>query len=730
MHFTWTLVLAIVAFSSHSQTFFLDDNGVTIKCVDCQPGDQGVVNGVTYTAVDNEMLFALKDPWISYYDSLPDPAVFETVCTTLVTDIDSLFYIPTMFAGNELWNPNISSWDVSNVTTMVGAFLGTSAHGTNPDLSFWDVGNVTNMDLLFCRSKFDSDISQWDVSSVQSMSRIFCIVGYGEWPFGYNFSEDGSCPSIYPDYYPDYDEHPGGYFDQDISGWDVSNVADFSFAFAGSRFNQDLSSWDVSSAEDMSFMFAGAAFNQPIDLWNVSNVVSFDRMFAGTPFNQDINAWDLTNAHDIGGMFCGCDINQDLSNWNVENVVDMASCFAHTDNFNGDISSWNTGAVQNMRKMFASSESFNSAINAWDVHNVTDMSYMFAGGSQAFNQDLNEWDVSSVDKMTGMFFQNEVFNGEVCAWDVHSVTDMTYMFAGCHWFNSNISNWDVGNVESMEEMFADCWTFNQPIGQWDVGNVESMQEMFIGATAFNQDLSCWCVIQQEDEPWFFLEGATSFEPSNWPQWGDCPDPSSCPDPIPCEISETEGCTDELACNYNPSASSDDGSCEYVDVYTIDGDVSPIAFESTPYTYPGNPTSTYNWGIAGGVIDGGQGTNAIDAIWANAGLQELSVAETTVDGCVGETVTLSVVVLTSGINDLDGKSMSVYPNPTSGNLIVNFGQGASQNNPVLVCTLDGRVLAQWSPAASITLDLSGWESGIYIVRCGAMAQRFVLSTRNQ
>ena len=283
-------------------------------------------------------------------------------------------------------------------------------------------------------------------------------------------------------------------------------------------------------------------------------------------------------------------------------------------------------------------------------------------------------------------------------------------------------------------MFSGCYYFNQPIGTWDVGNVyggyDGMGYMFAGATTFNQDLSCWCVSQFNSEPYAFREGAAAFEPPNWPQWGDCPDPSSCPDPIPCEIPETEGCTDELACNYNPSASSDDGSCEYVDVYTIDGDVSPIAFESTLYTYPGNPTSTYNWGIAGGVIDSGQGTNNIEAIWANAGLQELSVTETTVDGCEGETVTLSVVVLTSGINDPDGESMSVYPNPTSGNLIVNFGQGASQNNPVLVCSLDGRVLAQWSPAASITLDLSGWESGIYIVRCGAMAQRFVLSTRNQ
>ena len=36
-------------------------------------------------------------------------------------------------------------------------------------------------------------------------------------------------------------------FQQDISGWDVSNVKDMAFMFQRSTFNQDISGWDVTN---------------------------------------------------------------------------------------------------------------------------------------------------------------------------------------------------------------------------------------------------------------------------------------------------------------------------------------------------------------------------------------------------------------------------------------------------------------------------------------------------
>ena len=48
-------------------------------------------------------------------------------------------------------------------------------------------------------------------------------------------------------------------FNQDISGWDVSNVNNMYGMFYNAKsFNQDISSWDVSGSTNMNDMFEGA----------------------------------------------------------------------------------------------------------------------------------------------------------------------------------------------------------------------------------------------------------------------------------------------------------------------------------------------------------------------------------------------------------------------------------------------------------------------------------------
>jgi surface protein len=70
-------------------------------------------------------------------------------------------------------------------------------------------------------------------------------------------------------------------FNQDISGWDTSNVKNMTKTFKGAtKFNQPLNSWDVSNVITMGSMFTGAsAFNRPLDLWDVSNVTDMNFMF-------------------------------------------------------------------------------------------------------------------------------------------------------------------------------------------------------------------------------------------------------------------------------------------------------------------------------------------------------------------------------------------------------------------------------------------------------------------
>ena len=57
---------------------------------------------------------------------------------------------------------------MSKVTNMKSIFSGTNFQRTifNQDISSWNVSNVTNMDYMFQGSSFNQDISSWSVNGV------------------------------------------------------------------------------------------------------------------------------------------------------------------------------------------------------------------------------------------------------------------------------------------------------------------------------------------------------------------------------------------------------------------------------------------------------------------------------------------------------------------------------------------------------------------------------------
>ena len=108
-------------------------------------------------------------------------------------------------------------------------------------------------------------------------------------------------------------------FNQNIGGWDVSNVFRMSGMFQNAlAFNQDISNWDVSSVRFMNYMFYKAlSFNQNIGDWDVNSVLSMSAMFGGAEsFNQNIGNWNPRKCYNFQNMFQDTpNFNQDLSNW-------------------------------------------------------------------------------------------------------------------------------------------------------------------------------------------------------------------------------------------------------------------------------------------------------------------------------------------------------------------------------------------------------------------------------
>ena len=139
---------------------YLDANGVTIKARDWAViGDSGEVDGVTYTIIDRETLIAM----IENGDDL------TRVCTSRIVNLESPWW---GINDSDEFNQDISSWDVSNVTSMF--FMFNHLESFNQDISAWDVGNVTDMTSMFYNaSQFNQDLSSWNVDNVTSCN-AFC----------------------------------------------------------------------------------------------------------------------------------------------------------------------------------------------------------------------------------------------------------------------------------------------------------------------------------------------------------------------------------------------------------------------------------------------------------------------------------------------------------------------------------------------------------------------------
>jgi len=571
------------------------------------------------------------------------------VTTTEAPNLSQVSNLNSMFRNTESFNQDLSSWDVSGVSSAYEMFAGAKAF--NGSLAGWEPGaaltNGCDLGGMFRETEvFNQDLSSWDVSKVSSMYELFAKSrafngSLAGWEPGAALANGCDLGGMFRE---------TEVFNQDLSSWDVSKVNSMYEVFARSRafngslagwepgvaltsgcnlgavfrgaeaFNQELSSWDVSKATNMYGMFEEAkvfngslvgwqpgvallggcdlgamfreaeAFDQSLGSWDIAkastlyqmlhysglSAANYDATLIGwaaqenIPVDMNLGAesltycagadarqqliddfsWTINDAGEAddcdGGGIGPADPNHFITIWKTDNdgtsgddqiTIPATGEFTYTwvdtnnpastgsgngndgttitfpragtyevriapigstpfnDIFFGafvagdklkllEIKNW--GAIH--WSEFAFGGCANLTVTATDIPDltgVTDLSFAFSYSGIDEIPNFNDWDVSNVTNMGNLFEQATNFNQSLDRWDVSNVTDMTFMFDGATSFNQPLDSWDVRKLEHFSYMFRDASSFNQSLGAWKL-------ESLLGAVAafFRSGMSC------------------------------------------------------------------------------------------------------------------------------------------------------------------------------------------------------------------------------------------------
>ena len=113
-------------------------------------------------------------------------------------------------------------------------------------------------------------------------------------------------------------------------------------------------------------------------------------------------------------------------------------------------------------------------------------------------------------------------------------------------------------------------------------------------------------------------------------------------------SKIEGCTNVNSCNYNPDATVDDGSCQFLVAGSLEGENNIQPLLTYNYSYQSTDADNFIWNIVNGNIISGQGTSTVSVIWDVAMDGSLSVNAFN-DECSTETEVLNITIDTSEID---------------------------------------------------------------------------------
>lgn len=332
--------------------------------------------------------------------------------------------LSSMFQGANVFNKDIGSWNVSNVTNMSNMFYNATVF--NQDIGNWNVSKVTNMTNMFFNIGFNNGGS----NSIQSWSAPLCTSFSGMFQSAINFNQP--LPNLV-----------------NTSGVGICNMS--SMFQNASAFNQDIGSWNVSKVNNMTFTFYGAnAFNNggsnSIQSWSAPLCTTFSGMFLNAlNFNQP-----LTNLVNTSGI-ASCVLNTMFQNAKVFNNGETG-----LQSIPNIIPS-NAYYTNSTKTLTCPGATFLTTLSTQDVLIIQATGIVYSSNIQSIIDDTNL--VLSIpygsNFLTGVItsIQKQIPGTSPLNWNTSNVTNMSSMFQICTFFNQNIGNWNTQKVTTVANMF-------------------------------------------------------------------------------------------------------------------------------------------------------------------------------------------------------------------------------------------------------------------------------------
>jgi surface protein len=166
-----------------------------------------------------------------------------------------------------------------------------------------------------------------------------------------------------------------------VDSWDDGlGLTDLFAAFLYATNLNEVPNTLPANVQFLNSAFSGAnIFNQDLNGWNTSNVSGWDQVFQGaSAFNGNISNWTTTSGA-MTSMFAGASsFNQNISGWNTSGIQYMDNMFQNAASFNQNLSSWITGLT-------TQPTNFSLGANATFADNASNLKPYLSGGTVRIN---------------------------------------------------------------------------------------------------------------------------------------------------------------------------------------------------------------------------------------------------------------------------------------------------------------------------------------------------------